>query len=71
MTNEVKGEASLFKKVEGVTGEILYTKSEYLSFKHYIELEIKDNPQVQFINCSSGAKIKGTKQMKLDEIMKI
>ncbi len=69
LTNEVKGEVSLFKKVEGVTGEILYTKSEYLNFKYYLELEIEHNPQVKFINCSSGARIKGTKEMKLDKII--
>lgn len=69
LTNEVKGEASLFKKVEGIAGETLYTKSEYLNFKHYIELEIENNPQVKFINCSSGARIRGTKEMKLDKIV--
>lgn len=67
INNKVKGEASLYKKVEGVKGDILYTKSEYLNFKHFIELEIENNPQVSFINCSSGAKIKGTSWMKLSE----
>lgn len=67
INNEVKGEASLYKNVEGVKGDILYTKSEYLNFKHFIELEIENNPQVSFINCSSGAKIKGTSWMKLSE----
>lgn len=71
ITNQVNGDESLYKKVEGVKGEILYTRSEYLNFKHYIELEIKNNPQVTFINCSSGARIKGTKEMKLDELLKI
>ncbi|WP_080974724.1 motility associated factor glycosyltransferase family protein [Clostridium sporogenes] len=68
ITNEVKGDTFLYKKVEGVKGDILYTRSEYLNFKHFIELEIKSNPQVSFINCSSGAKIKGTKYMDLEEI---
>lgn len=69
ITNEVKCEKnSLYKKVQGVKGEILYTKSEYLNFKHFIELEIENNPQVSFINCSSGAKIKGTLWKKLCEI---
>ncbi|NFF82042.1 motility associated factor glycosyltransferase family protein [Clostridium botulinum] len=66
ITNEVKGELSLLKKIEGVKGDILYTKSEYLNFKHFIELEIEKYPKIKFINCSSGAKIKGTTYMNLD-----
>ncbi|CAM2881900.1 motility associated factor glycosyltransferase family protein [Clostridium sporogenes] len=68
ITNEVKGDKFLYKKVKGVKGDILYTKSEYLNFKHFIELEIENNPKVNFINCSSGAKIKGTRYMNLEEI---
>lgn len=68
ITNEVKGDNFLYKKVEGVKGDTLYTRSEYLNFKHFIELEIKNNPQVNFINCSSGAKIKGTEYVDLEEI---
>lgn len=60
ISNEVTGEKSLFKQVESVKGEILYTSSEYLNFKKYIEYEIENYPHIQFVNCSSGAKIKGT-----------
>lgn len=61
------GETSLFKKVEGVKGNILYTRSEYLNFKYYIKLEIENNPQENFINWSNGAKIKGTIWKELNE----
>lgn len=60
ISNKVKGEKSLFKEVESVKGEILYTSSEYLNFKKYIEYEIENYPNIRFVNCSSGAKIKGT-----------
>lgn len=69
ITNEVQGEKSLFKKVEGINGEILNTRSEYLNFKHFIELEIENNPHVKFINCSSGAKIKGTTWKPISKIL--
>ncbi len=65
--DEVKSESILYKKVEGVNGEILNTRSEYLNFKYSIECEIGNNPQVKFTNCSSGAKIAGTRYMKLSE----
>ncbi|WP_252250253.1 6-hydroxymethylpterin diphosphokinase MptE-like protein [Clostridium sp. ZBS13] len=69
INNEVKGDVSLFKKVEGVNGDILYTRSEYLNFKHFIELEIERYKKIKFINCSSGAKIKGTTSMGIKDIL--
>ena len=70
ITNDVEGDFSSYKKVEGVNGDMLYTKSEYLNFKHFIELELQKYPQIEFINCSSGAKIKGTRVEKLDAFIK-
>lgn len=67
MNDEVEGQSKMYRKVEGVNGEVLNTRYEYLNFKHSIELEIEKNPQVKFINCSSGAKIKGASYIKLSE----
>lgn len=58
----------LTKKVEGVDGSIINTTAGWLYFKKWIEDKIAQNPQIKFINCSAGARIKGTIEMKLDEV---
>nr|WP_278184160.1 6-hydroxymethylpterin diphosphokinase MptE-like protein [Clostridium kluyveri] len=63
--DRVQDESKLYKKVKGVNGEFLNTRSEYLNFKYSIEREIEHNPQVKFINCSHGADIIGTEYMQL------
>lgn len=70
MTDIVENQSKMYRKVEGVNGEILNTRYEYLNFKYSIEREIEDNKQVKFVNCSSGAKIIGTNHIKLSEWIK-
>lgn len=69
--DKVENKSKLYKKVEGVNGKVLNTRSEYLNFKYSIEQEIESNPNVKFINCSSGAKILGTEYMKLSKWVEI
>jgi hypothetical protein len=59
------------KKVLGVTGEMLCTNSGFLNFKRNIENIIIDNPCIEFINCSGGARIKGTKEMDLEKALQL
>lgn len=60
----------LTKKVKGVNGDNLSTTAGWLYFKKWIEDKISQNPQIKFINCSAGARIKGTVEMEFDEIFK-
>ncbi|WP_195509808.1 motility associated factor glycosyltransferase family protein [Clostridium tyrobutyricum] len=69
--DKVENKSKLYKKVEGINGKLLNTRSEYLNFKYSIEQEIENNPQVKFINCSGGAKIIGTEYMKLSQWVEI
>ncbi|MDD7794617.1 motility associated factor glycosyltransferase family protein [Clostridium sp. 'White wine YQ'] len=57
------------KKVLGINGEMLSTTSVLLGFKRNIEVLIDENPKIQFINCSKGAKIKGTIEKEFKEIV--
>ncbi|AYD41454.1 DUF115 domain-containing protein [Clostridium fermenticellae] len=61
----VEDNSKLYKKVKGVDGKFLNTRWEYINFKYSIERKIEENPQVRFMNCSSGAEIKGTTYIKL------
>lgn len=63
ITNKVNLANPFYKEVMGVNGQILYTNSEYLNFKHFIEIEIANNPHIKFYNASSGAKILGAKEI--------
>ncbi|MBN1051155.1 DUF115 domain-containing protein [Clostridium botulinum] len=64
-------EDGVYKKVLSVNGNMINTNSGYMYFKRQIEKEIEENPNVRFINCSKGARIKGTVEMNLCEcIMK-
>lgn len=65
ITNKVNLDNPFYKEVMGVSGQILYTNSEYLNFKHFIELEIANNPHIHFFNASYGAQINGTKIISL------
>jgi len=58
------------RTTEGIKGETLYTTLGLLSFKKWMENKISDNPQIKFINASTGgAKIKGTEYMDFKEVM--
>lgn len=57
------------KTVLGVSGEMLETSAGYLTFKHKIEQLIGRNKQVNFINCSKGAQIIGTKYLNFKEYL--
>ncbi len=57
------------KKVEGIGGTTLKTTEGWLYFKKWIEDKIFENPQIKFINCSSGARIKGTIEKDLSFII--
>ncbi|MEA5009355.1 motility associated factor glycosyltransferase family protein [Clostridium tyrobutyricum] len=66
--DKVEENLKSYKKVEGVDGNFLNTRWEYLNFKYSIEKEIIENPQIRFVNCSSGAKIKGTVNCRLSDL---
>lgn len=57
-----------YKTVQGVNGELLNTNTSLLYFKQWIENKISEHPDITFINCSKGAKIKGTIDMKLEDL---
>lgn len=69
ITNKVNLDNPFYKEVIGVNGQILYTNSEYLNFKHFIELEISNNPHIKFYNASSGAKILGAEEISLSKLL--
>ncbi|RXM78516.1 hypothetical protein DP144_03175 [Clostridium tetani] len=58
-------QSSSYKKVLGVDGNYLNTTSGMLEFKKGIERLIENNKNVEFINSSKGAKIKGAIHMDL------
>ncbi|GCD09009.1 motility associated factor glycosyltransferase family protein [Clostridium tagluense] len=58
----------VYKKVLSVNGSMISTNDGYMYFKRQIEKEIEENPNVRFINCSKGARIKGTVEMELEEV---
>lgn len=62
-------EDGAYKKVLSVDGSIINTNDGYLYFKRQIEKEIEENPNVRFINCSKGARIKGTLEMDLNQFL--
>ncbi|MBY6916662.1 motility associated factor glycosyltransferase family protein [Clostridium botulinum] len=62
-------EDGVYKKVLSVNGNMINTNSGYMYFKRQIEKEIEENPNVRFINCSKGARIKGTVEMDLNELL--
>ncbi|HEY8889401.1 MAG TPA: 6-hydroxymethylpterin diphosphokinase MptE-like protein [Clostridium sp.] len=59
-----------YKKVLSVSGSMINTNDGYMYFKRQIEKEIEENHNVRFINCSKGARIKGTVEMELEEVKK-
>lgn len=59
-----------YKKVLGVNGEMLDTSTNLLYFKKWIENKILEHGDRTFINCSKGAKIKGTIEMNIEEAYK-
>ncbi|WP_252233971.1 6-hydroxymethylpterin diphosphokinase MptE-like protein [Clostridium sp. ZS1] len=68
--NEV-AEDGVYKKVLSVDGSMINSNDGYMYFKRQIEKEIEQNPNVRFINSSKGARIKGTVEMKLEEVKKL
>ncbi|KYH34809.1 hypothetical protein CLTEP_12740 [Clostridium tepidiprofundi DSM 19306] len=63
--NKIKTKENLYKKVMSVNGEMLNTTDGLLYFKYWIENTICKNKDIRFINCSKGARIKGTYEMEL------
>lgn len=57
------------KKIKSVYGEMLKTTQGYITFKNKIESLIRENPKIEFINCSKGALIEGTHHMNFEDIM--
>ncbi|WP_244834823.1 6-hydroxymethylpterin diphosphokinase MptE-like protein [Clostridium sp. BJN0001] len=55
--------------VQGVLGNNLETSDGYLVFKHKVEYFIHNCKDIEFINCSRGAAIEGTKFMTLEEFI--
>ncbi|MBN1054445.1 DUF115 domain-containing protein [Clostridium botulinum] len=62
-------EDGVYKKVLSVNGNMINTNSGYMYFKRQIEKEIEQNPNVRFVNCSKGVRIKGTVELKLEEVL--
>ncbi|APC41168.1 motility associated factor glycosyltransferase family protein [Clostridium estertheticum] len=68
--NDVLADVS-YKKVLGVNGSMIDTNDGYMYFKRQIEKEIEEHQNVRFINCSKGARIKGTVEMDLENVKKL
>ncbi|PJI09835.1 DUF115 domain-containing protein [Clostridium sp. CT7] len=60
--------SDLTKKVEGVDGSILKTTSGWLYMKKWLEDKIAKYTHIKFINCSAGARIKGTINADIEKI---
>ena len=56
-------------RVESVDGGYLNTNSQLLYYKNWFENRIKEIKNIEFINCSKGARIIGTKEMNLEEVL--
>ncbi|ADZ21251.1 Conserved hypothetical protein [Clostridium acetobutylicum EA 2018] len=68
--NYGSSQSSGIKKVRSVDGEYLETNEGFLYFKSWIEQKIMKSKDIEFINCSSGAEIKGTIASKLIDAIK-
>jgi hypothetical protein len=66
--NDVIGDG-VHKKVLSVNNNMIKTNDGYMYFKRQIEKEIQENPNVRFINCSKGARIKGTVELDLLQVV--
>lgn len=62
--------SNLYQKVLGVDGTYLNTTSGMLEFKKGIEKLIGKNKDIKFINSSKGARIEGTIEMELKDLIK-
>ncbi|MBD5136055.1 MAG: motility associated factor glycosyltransferase family protein [Lachnospiraceae bacterium] len=56
------------RKVKGVDGREIPTRTNLDTYRHWIERRIADVKDVELINCSGGAYINGMKHMKLSEL---
>lgn len=56
------------KKVEDIDGKMIGTTMGLLEFKRNIENIISNNLDIIFINCSKGARIKGTLEKDFEEV---
>lgn len=63
-------ENNFYQKVLGVDGTYLNTTSGMLEFKKGIEKLIGKNKDIKFINSSKGARIEGTIEMELKDLIK-
>ncbi|MFL0269664.1 motility associated factor glycosyltransferase family protein [Candidatus Clostridium radicumherbarum] len=62
--NSIPGNGA-FKQVESVNGEMLQTTDVLLYYKYWIEKTINQHGKIEYINCSNGARIEGTKNCDL------
>lgn len=68
-TNEKKlVDTEKMRKVKGVDGRELPTRTNLDTYRHWIERRIENVKDVELINCSGGAYINGMKHIKLSEI---
>ncbi|WP_097025877.1 motility associated factor glycosyltransferase family protein [Clostridium peptidivorans] len=67
--NENIKKNNFYQKVLGVDGTYLSTTSGMLEFKKGIERLIEKNKNVKFINSSKGAKIRGTIEIDLENLL--
>ncbi|MBM7869447.1 hypothetical protein JOC70_000916 [Clostridium pascui] len=67
--NENIKKSNSYQKVLGVDGTYLHTTSGMLEFKKGIERLIEKNKNVKFINSSKGAKIRGTIEINLQDLL--
>ena len=57
------------KYVKGVDGRLVKTTQGYITFKNKIESLIRNNNNVEFINCSHGAFIEGAKHIEFYKVI--
>ena len=56
------------KYIRGIDGNLVKTTQGYITFKNKIESLIRNNDNVEFINCSKGAFINGAKHMEFYKV---
>lgn len=70
LLNNIKNNTNDFREIEGVGGKKIYTLKNLYHYLRWIENYIKKHNDIIFINTSEvGAFIKGTKGMKLEDVI--
>lgn len=68
---KINENGGLYKYVMGVNNSMLPTNDGLLYFKHWIETTISNHKDINFYNCSMGARIEGTVEVNVENILDV